>query len=452
MIASERQLPLAWRLGLIIGAIVLGLLLIAGVIVNRVVSGRFETVLANQQQQRLDDAAATLVDGLDRGAGLIRAQNVARRLATNLGGVVRVVAADGTMLAAFGRAPDPADSTPYVSTISLDGRTLGRLEAVLPAGASGRAFLMLFNLTLLLAGLLSAVGIALASVYIAGRLTGPLHDVATAARRLGAGDTSARAVGGGDRESADLAASFNAMADRLERSEMLRRRAASDVAHDLATPATVLVSQLQAMVDRVVPADAENLNAARSAASALASVVGELNELATAEAAPLQARPTAVDLGAAVHEILLALDGLSRERDVRVESAIPPSTVVLADPGHLARVLRNVAANAIGHSPPAGRVLIASSGRGPVVEIRISDRGPGIAPTELPHIFQRFYRADAARSAHPATGRRSGTGIGLTIARELLAANGGRIDVERTGPDGTTFLIELLRVTATGTG
>jgi two-component system sensor histidine kinase BaeS len=357
------------------------------------------------------------------------------------------VAADGTVLAAFGRAPAPADS--YVSTIALDGRTLGRIEATLPAGASGRAFLTLFNVTLLLAGLLSAVGIALASVYIAARLTAPLHDVGNAARRLGAGDTSARAVGGGDRESADLAASFNAMADRLERSEMLRRRAASDIAHDLATPATVLVSQLQAMVDGVVPADAENLNAARSAASALASVVGELNELANAEAAPLQARPTAVDLGAAVREIALALDGLSRERDVRLEFAISPSTVVFVDPGHLARALRNVMANAIGHSPPAGRVLVASSGGGPMVEVRISDQGRGIAPTELPHIFERFYRVDPARSPDPATGGRTGTGIGLTIAREMLAANGGRIDVEQTGPDGTTFLIALPRAGAT---
>ena len=450
MNAPGRQRPLAWRLGLILGTIVLGLLLIAGLVVNRVVSGRFESVLANQQQQRLDDAAATLADGLDRGAGVVRAQNVARRLATNLGGEVRVVAADGTVLAAFGRAPVPADS--YVSTISLNGRTLGQIEASLPAGASGRAFLTLFNVTLLLAGLLSAVGIALASVYIAGRLTAPLHDVATAARRLGAGDTSARAVGGGDRESADLAGSFNAMADRLERSEMLRRRAASDIAHDLATPATVLVSQLQAMVDGVVPADAENLNAARSAASALASVVAELNELANAEAAPLQARPTAVDLGAAVREIALALDGLSRERDVRVESVIPPSTVVVVDPSHLARALRNVMANAIGHSPAAGRVLVASSGGGQVVEIRITDQGRGIAATELPHIFERFYRADAARSPDPATGRRTGSGIGLTIARELLAANGGRIDVEQTGPGGTTFLIVLPGAEATATG
>ena len=139
--------------------------------------------------------------------------------------------------------------------------------------------------------MLSVIGIALASVYAANRLTRPLRDVANAARRIGAGESAARATGGGDRESADLADAFNAMADRLERSEMLRRRAASDIAHDLATPATVLVSQLQAMVDGVVPADHDGLEAARSAASALGSVVAQMNDLASAEAAPIKAQP-----------------------------------------------------------------------------------------------------------------------------------------------------------------
>ena len=104
------------------------------------------------------------------------------------------------------------------------------------------------------------------------------------------------------------------MADRLERSEMLRRRAASDIAHDLATPATVLESQLQAMIDGVVPTDVAGLEAARSAAAALGGVVADIDDLARAEAAPLQARPAAVDLATAIPEIALALDGPRRER------------------------------------------------------------------------------------------------------------------------------------------
>ena len=137
----------------------------------------------------------------------------------------------------------------------LDGQTVGDARGGLPGPAGDRGFLPLFNVTLVVAGLVSVLGIVLVSTSIAGRLTRPLHDVAAAARRLEAGDASARATGGDDLESTELAEAFNAMADRLERSEMLRRRAASDIAHDLATPATVLESQLQAMIDGVVPTD-----------------------------------------------------------------------------------------------------------------------------------------------------------------------------------------------------
>jgi signal transduction histidine kinase len=229
---------------------------------------------------------------------------------------------------------------------------------------------------------------------------------------------------------------------------MLRRRAASDIAHDLATPATVLVSQLQAMVDGVVPADRENLEAARSAATALGGTVAELNDLASAEAAPLQAQPTAVDLGAAIHEVERELDGLRRERGLRLEAVVPIGTTVTVDPGHLSRVLRNVIGNAMTHSPDGGRVAVTAeaptaAGPTPEVAIRVTDDGPGIAPADVPHVFERFYRADPSRAVDPRTGRRSGSGLGLTIARELLTANGGRIGVERTGPSGTTFLIEL---------
>ncbi len=453
MSAASRRMSLGVRLGLILGAIVLGVLLITGLVVNRVVSGGFQTVLEGQQQQRLDDAASNLSDRLDRP---VRAQTVVRRLATTLGGEVRVVSPDGTTLYAFGKPPD-GDVAHYTSPIQdADGATLATLEADLPARVGDRGFLPLFNATLILAGLLSVIGIAVASALVADRLTRPVRDVTDAARRLGAGDPDARATGGGDRESAELATAFNTMADRLGRSEMLRRRAASDIAHDLATPATVLESQLQAMVDGVVPADRENLEAARSAASALGSVVAELNDLASAEAAPLQAQPVAIDLADAVHDVEMGLDGLRRERAVGLEVAVPAGLLVTVDPGHLSRVLRNVIGNAIAHSPAGGRVAVSAVALEPAqgapapdvpgaVAIRVADEGPGIAPADVPHVFERFYRADPARAVDPATGRRTGSGLGLTIARELLAANGGRIEVESTGPTGTTFRIDLPR-------
>ena len=441
-VATSRHRSLAWRLGLLLGIAVIAVLLLVGVVVNRVVSSSYQTVLTDQQQQRLDDAALTLADRLSRPVGLARAQALVMRLATTLGGEVRVISTDGTTLAAYGRPPG-GDVTTYTTPIELDGKVVANLEADIPARAGDRGFLPVFNVTLAVAGLVSVLGIVLVSTSIAGRLTRPLRDVAAAARRLEAGDASARATGGDDQESIELADAFNAMADRLERSEMLRRRAASDIAHDLATPATVLESQLQAMIDGVVPNDVAGLEAARSAAAALGGVVADIDDLARAEAAPLHARPGLVDLTTAIPEIARGLDGPRRDRSARLDVSVTPGTVAWADPGHLARAVRNVVANALGHSPVGGSVAITAGRDGSVVRIRVTDQGPGIALGDVGHVFERFYRADTSRATDPATGRPTGLGLGLTIARELLAASGGRIGVERTGPDGTTFLLEV---------
>ena len=180
----------------------------------------------------------------------------------------------------------------------------------------GAPFLRAFNGALLITGVVAVVAMLGAAALVANRLTRPLREVAGAARRLGQGDLTVRARGGQDAESAELATAFNGMAERLERSEALRRRAASDLAHDLATPATVLESQVQAMVDGVVPADAAQLEKARTAAAALSSLIGQLGELTQAEAAPLQRKPEPVDLAALAREIVDANEGLLRERDV----------------------------------------------------------------------------------------------------------------------------------------
>jgi signal transduction histidine kinase len=458
---GRRPRPLAWRLGLVLGIAVLGVLLVVGVVVNRVVSQGFQTVVTGAQEQRLDDAATTLADRWDRPA---RVAALIRRVAMNLGGEITLVGSDGATIAAVGLAPD-RDVASYETPVVVDGRTVATLKARLPGSGTDRGFLPLFNTTLVVAGLVSVLAIAVISTIIAGRLTRPLSDVAAAARRLERGETSARATGGDDRESAELAEAFNSMADRLERSEMLRRRAASDLAHDLATPATVLETQLQAMIDGVVPSDAANLEAARTAASSLAGLVGALGDLASAEAAPLAVRPGPVDVAAACAEVTGPLEGLARARSVRLVTDVEGRPIAWADPVHVARALQNVVANAIDHSPAGSTVTIAvapapSTDGAPAtsVEFRIRDEGPGIEPEDVPHVFERFYRADPARTSErrpnerptdepPADGadgaRPSGHGLGLTIARELLAANGGAIAVESTGPGGTTFRIVL---------
>jgi signal transduction histidine kinase len=149
-------------------------------------------------------------------------------------------------------------------------------------------------------------------------------------------------------------------------------------------------------------------------------------------------QPERVGVAALVSDAQAALAGLFRERSVAFSADVPAALTVTADRGQVGRALRNVLGNAAEHGGGAVR-LVADGGEADVL-IRVSDSGPGIADGDLPYVFERFYRAD------PARGRAAGgSGIGLTIARELLAANGGAISVERTGPHGTTFLIRLPR-------
>jgi two-component system sensor histidine kinase BaeS len=440
--ASRR--PLVVRLAIPLAVAVVAVLLIVGLLVNRVVSHNVEATLTEQQQARLGFATEglSLLLQADRGP---RVENVIRRtlrqIAVQSGGVATLLDAEGRVVDRFGRLPDGGSVQRIEEPLTADGDQLGTLVIEMPGAPPAQAaFLRTFNLTLLIAGAAVVVVLVGVSALLADRLTRPLRGVAAAAHRLGAGDLSARATGGPDAESAELAEAFNAMAGQLERSEMLRRRAASDMAHDLATPATVLESQLQAMVDGVVPADREQLERARAAAGALSGVIVQLGELASAEAAPLQRRAEAIGLRAALSEISHALEALTRERGVTIRVAAPDALRIVADENHFRRALRNVVTNAIQHTRPGGTVSVDAAVVGSLVEIRVRDEGPGIAAADLPHIFERFYRADRARGA---AGQREGSGIGLTIARELLAANGGSISVESTGADGTTFLIRL---------
>jgi two-component system sensor histidine kinase BaeS len=426
-----RGRPLALRLALLLAVVVVVVLVVAGVVVNRAVSRSLDETLGPREQQRLGLAVAVIENGFERGdaRGITM---LLRRVASETGGRVRLVDANGELLAEAGGPPLQGETDVFATDLS-DAAGGGALEIEVP---SARApFLQAFNTALVLTGVVAVLALLTAAAVVASRVTGPLRALAAAAHRLGDGDLAARAEPGPDAESQELASAFNGMADRLQRSETLRRRAASDLAHDLATPATVLESQLQAMIDGVVPADAAELEKARTSAASLSGVILQLGELTQAESATLHRHPEPVDLRELAGEIVTGLDGLLRQREVTatVDGAAAVSHV---DRGQLSRALRNVITNAIQHAPPMSAVEVTTTA-GPRAIIRVRDHGPGIDADDLPYVFERFYRADRSRGAA------SGSGIGLTVARELVVANGGTIEVESTGDDGATFRIEL---------
>jgi signal transduction histidine kinase len=409
---------------------------VTGFAVNRLVSRSLEEELSTAQRNQLAVVAGPFAEiDVDSPPGRRAAERLLRRVGFSVAGWAELTDPSGQVVVAGGRRPPPTAATERVEQ-PVPGTDL-TLAITVPSAERG--FLRVFNLTLLVAGVLAVVVLLVVAALLSDRLTRPLRGVAAAARRLGTGDLGARAAGGPDRESAELADAFNVMAGRLERSEVLRRRAASDMAHDLATPATVLESQLQAMVDGVVSADREELERARAAAAAMSGVIVQLRELVDAEAAALQRRPETVAVADLLDAAARTLEPLSREKGVRLTvEAVPAGLAVEVDATQVGRALRNVLTNAAQHSPAGAEVRVTAVPAAAGALVRISDKGGGIGPDDLPHVFERFYRADRAR----ATGQPlEGSGIGLTIARELLAANGGSIEVERTAPDGTTFAI-----------
>jgi signal transduction histidine kinase len=430
-----RGRPLGIRLAVLLAGVLVVVLLAAGWVVNRAASRSLGETLRPRDEQRLELAVAIVEDALARGAEGRGLDLLLGRIAQQSGGEVRLLDSAGNVTAHAGHLPpSSADTQRFTRTMSTPAGG-GTFELAVPSPEV--PFLRTFNTVLLLTGGISVLALLGAAALLAGRLTRPLREVAAAARRLGAGDLRARAPSGPDAESAELAASFNEMADRLERSEELRRRATSDMAHDLATPATLLESQLQAMVDGIVPADREGLERARSAAVALNGVIVQLGDLIDAESAALDRRLGVVEVAELLHDVEAALGALASERSVRLEIHVESPAPVTLDRAQVARALRNVVTNAIQHTPPPAAVQVVATGR----QVRVIDQGPGIAAADQPHVFERFYRADRARRRGNA--ERSGSGIGLTIARDLLAANGGRIEIERTGPEGTTFLVTL---------
>ncbi len=437
---ARRGQSLSLRLAAMLAVAVLAVLLITGLAVNRFVSRSLEDEITNAQRVQIGFLADRL-EGLrlpyngDREERFV--MQSLNRLARFVQGRAALVGADGQVVHSLGEIPAGTEATRVEEAIPGDGG----LTLVVELPTAPQPFLRVFNATLLVAGVLSVLALVVVAALLSDRMTRPLRGVAAAANRLGAGDLSARAAGGPDRESADLADAFNAMASRLEQSEALRRRAASDVAHDLATPATLLESQLQAMIDGVVPADADQLERARAAAGALSGVVAQLRDLVDVEAAALQRQAVDVPVSSIVADARSALEPLYRDRDVTLAVPEPESDArVHVDPIQVGRALRNVLTNAAQHAPRGSTVTLDVASSPATATIRVTDAGAGIGEQELPHVFERFYRADRSRQAGASNG---GSGIGLTIARELLAANGGSIEVERTGPDGTTFAIGL---------
>ena len=284
----------------------------------------------------------------------------------------------------------------------------------------------------------STIGTALVALLLAftlsGRILRPVTELTAAARRMREGDLDVRVTPRGDDEIARLARAFNEMAERLARTERTKRQMVSDVAHELRSPVTNLRCGLEAIQDGLVTLDRTRIDALHSETLLLQRLIGDLQDLALADAGGLALRSEPVDVAAAAQRAAAADAG-----DPPIVVSVPPEARVRADAGRVEQVLRNLVSNARRHTPREGRIEIRAVRDGALVRISVSDTGCGIAPEHLAHVFDRFYRVDESRDR--ASG---GAGLGLAIVRRLVEAQGGTATATSGGPgQGTTVTVTL---------
>ena len=270
-----------------------------------------------------------------------------------------------------------------------------------------------------------AAGIVLV-ILMSRRMLASIGSLTTAARELGSGNLSSRASVKGNDEIAELGRTFNSMAGALEESERQRRAMVSDVAHELRTPLANIQGHIEALQDGLLEPDAATLDTVHRQALHLNRLVNDLRLLAESEARGLRLELEPVSVGEIVQRVTASFRARADAESVRLDAEIDETLPALSlDRGRIEQVLTNLVDNAIRHTLPGGSVVVAASREVDEITVAVADTGPGIPADALPHVFDRMYRVDPSRDR--ATG---GSGLGLTIARQLVEAHGGRIWVE----------------------
>ena len=293
----------------------------------------------------------------------------------------------------------------------------------------------LFWLAIPVAGLLSLV----LAMLLSRQILKPVEELTAAARRMKDGDLKhresrcARAT-----RSGELAAVFNAMAAELSRLETVRRNMVHDVAHELRTPLTNIRCQLEAMLDRLREPTAEALASLHEELLHLSRLVDDLRQMAETDAGRLRLSPEDLDVASEIERMIRHLAPVEGDGRWDFSIDVPAELWVYADPVRFRQVMSNLLKNAMAHTPPGGRIMIRARRLEDCVELGVEDTGAGIASQDLPHVFDRFYRADASRSR--ATG---GSGLGLAIVKQLVEAQGGQVSASSAPERGARFSLTL---------
>jgi signal transduction histidine kinase len=324
--------------------------------------------------------------------------------------------------------------------IQVNSATVGKAVSVgLPPQLDPReqGYLQRTSISSIFAGLTAVIIALILSVFLARSLTRPLRELTAATRAMAHGELGRQVPVRSQDELGELASSFNQMSSDLARSNELRRQMTADIAHDLRTPLSVLSGYLEALRDGVLEPSAERFDAMFGEARHLQRLIDDLRTLSLADAGELALTPTPVPPGLVLEQAVSSYGPHVAQQEVGLSLEVEPDLPKIeVDTDRMAQVFANLISNALRYTPAGGQIRLGARRQDGHVLLQVQDSGSGIRPEDIPHIFDRFYRGEGARQ-----GEAGESGLGLAIAKSLIELNGGKIGVESTIGQGTTFTI-----------
>jgi signal transduction histidine kinase len=306
-------------------------------------------------------------------------------------------------------------------------------------GTREDAFLADMRQSLWISGGLVAAAALVLAVILARQITGPVRRLAAATTDIAGGKLDSRIENTGSDELGQLGQSFNSMAATLQRQEEERRSMLADIAHELRTPLSVLRGNLEAMLDGLLEPRHEQLSVLHEQSVALSRLIDDLRTLSLAAEGHLELHRQPTDVAELARRVVGEMEAGAKEREIALSVEAPESLPRPAlDSDRIGQVLRNLIDNALRYTPASGRVRVTVRPQAEGVTVTVSDTGAGIAREDLPHVFDRFYRADGSRTR--ATG---GSGLGLAIVKQLVEAHGGEVWAESDAGRGSVFSFAL---------
>ena len=324
--------------------------------------------------------------------------------------------------------------------VSSDGEIIGALVFVSPIDELVTSLNTVQMQMITIFIVIPVAAIIVAQVF-AGIVTKPVSALTATIKKMGRGDLSVRVPVRGSGELRELAVSYNAMAQQLESLDKSRNQFVSNASHELKTPLATMKILLENMLyqpDMPGELREEFMHDMNHEIDRLTGVVTDLLTLTQMDNNRMELHRASTDVSDLALETLRKLAPIAAKRRHRLESRITPGVTAMVDASKVQQIIYNLTENAIKYTPEGGEILVALSTTGNQIILTVTDNGLGIPADDLPHIFERFYRVDKARSRES-----GGTGLGLSIVRQLVTLHDGEITVDSEAGRGSTFTVKL---------